>query len=113
MDEAYTRKCVQIARENNDFVLGYISQRNLNERRDNFISFTPGVKLPAQGDNTGKKPAGDGLGQQYRTPEMVVLKDGCDIVIVGRGIITAKDRAAEAKRYKEAAWRAYEMRIRV
>ena len=30
--------------------------------------------------------------------------DGCDIVIVGRGITSATDVAAEARRYAQAGW---------
>ena len=52
------------------------------------------------------------MGQQYRTPESVILGDGCDIVIVGRGIIAAKDRVKEAIRYKEHAWQAYQQRLK-
>ena len=54
---------------------------------------------------------GDGLGQQYRTPRSVVLGEGCDIVIVGRGILGARDRRAEAERYRREAWRAYRERV--
>lgn len=114
MNEEYTKKCVEAARASTDFVLGFISQRTLNETpEDNFLSFTPGVKLPPKGEEAiSKEASGDGLGQQYRTPEKVITGDGCDIVIVGRGILTSKDRAAEAKRYKEEAWKAYESRIK-
>ena len=118
MDSAYTKKCVTAARADADFVIGYIAQRSLNEsKKDNFISFTPGVNLPAEGVADSAARKGDGLGQQYRTPEIVVAKDGCDIIIVGRGILEAenvkqgKTRAQEAERYREAAWKAYEARV--
>ncbi len=52
------------------------------------------------------------MGQQYRTPRSVVLEDGCDVVIVGRGILKARDRKREAERYRREAWRAYEERVR-
>lgn len=107
----YTRKCVQAARENKDFVLGYISQRSLNEGRDNFLSLTPGVSLPSATDMDKRARKGDGLGQQYRTPESAVKTAGCDIIIVGRGIIESKNRAAEAERYRQEAWKAYESKI--
>ena len=110
MNDEYTQKCLKAARNHKDFVLGFISQENLNEEEgDNFLSMTPGVKLPPPGDNQELK--GDSLGQQYRTPESVIRGDGCDIIIVGRGIITAKDRAREAERYRIAAWKAYESRL--
>ena len=109
MDEAYTRQCVQAARHHSDFVAGFISQRSLNEeQQDHFLSFTPGVSLPP---DSGEETTKDGLGQQYRTPGRVIAHEGCDIIIVGRGILGAHDRAKEAKRYKRAAWKAYESRI--
>ena len=106
---AYTEQCVSIARENRDFVMGFIAQRSLNtEAGDNFITMTPGVSLPPPGQDT---VMGDGLGQQYNSPEHVVLEKGCDVVIVGRGIIKSESRYSEAERYRIAAWRAYEKRI--
>ena len=112
MTGSYTTKCVQAAREHQDFVVGFISQRTLNEgRKDNFVSMTPGVNLPSEEKAVSSDKMGDGLGQQYRTPAKVVAQDGCDIIIVGRGILGAKDRAKEAERYRSAAWKAYESRI--
>ncbi|KAI9817549.1 MAG: orotidine 5'-phosphate decarboxylase [Pycnora praestabilis] len=107
LTETYTEKCVEMARKHTDFVLGFIAQRSLNKLpEDDFLTFTPGVSLPAEG-----RKMGDSLGQQYNTPRKVVLEEGCDIIIVGRGIITATDRPAEAERYRKEAWTAYEERI--
>jgi uridine monophosphate synthetase len=107
---AYTEQCVAIAREHRDFVIGFIAQRSLNtEKDDNFITMTPGVSLPPAGQSA---VMGDGLGQQYNSPEHVVLEKGSDIVIVGRGIIKAEDRYREAERYRVAAWKAYEQRTK-
>ena len=109
MTPEYTDTCIQAARENQDFVLGFVAQRSLNsEPGDAFLTFAPGVSLPKEGDELVR---GDGKGQQYRGPEQVVGRDGVDVVIVGRGILGATDRAREAERYKEAAWKAYEVRI--
>ena len=106
---AYTEKCVQVARQHPDFVMGFISQQSLNtEPGDNFLTLTPGVKLPAAGS---QHIQGDGLGQQYRTPQEVIGRDGADVIIVGRGILEAGDRSAEAERYRCEAWRAYETRV--
>jgi orotidine 5'-phosphate decarboxylase subfamily 1 len=91
-----------MAKRYDDFVIGFITQRKLvNE--PNFVHMTPGVNLSSEGDD---------LGQQYNTPEHVITKNGCDVIIVGRGIITAKDPAAEAKRYQEAGWSAHLKRVR-
>ena len=111
MNEAYTSACVEAARKHRDFVLGFIAQRSLNEgTKDAFLTLTPGVNLPPEGVR-GTWNITDGLGQQWRTPKEVVGKDGADVVIVGRGILNAKDRAKEAERYRKAAWAAYEERI--
>jgi uridine monophosphate synthetase len=102
----YTQQCLQIGRQNKDFVLGFISQQSLNTSpEDNFLTLTPGVKLLAANEK-----AGDDLGQQYNSPKSVVQK-GTDIIIVGRGIIGAPDRFAAAQRYRQEAWKAYESRV--
>lgn len=105
----YTNACIKAARENQDFVLGFVAQRSLNQEADDaFLTFAPGVSLPREGDELVK---GDGKGQQYRGPEQVVGRDGVDVVIVGRGVLGAMDREREAERYRKAAWKAYEGRI--
>ncbi|MCJ1421565.1 orotidine 5'-phosphate decarboxylase [Xylographa parallela] len=113
MTPAYAQQCLVAARAHPDFVVGFIAQRALNEGpEDNFVSMTPGVSLPSLAEEAALgQGAGDGLGQQYRTPAKVVAADGCDVVIVGRGILGAKDRAREAERYRAAAWEAYEFRV--
>lgn len=106
----YSKKCVEIARQNRDFVMGFIAQRSLNsETEDNFITMTPGCQLPPPGQE-GKK-LGDGLGQQYNTPESIIYDKGCDIIIVGRGIMNARDRPKEAERYRNQGWEAYMKRV--
>ncbi|KAI9504149.1 orotidine 5'-phosphate decarboxylase [Coemansia spiralis] len=98
---AYTEKNVDMAIAN-EFVIGFIGSRRFTEERD-LITMTPGVGLHA---------SGDALGQQYRTPEMIVTENGSDIIIVGRGIYGAgKDPIAEAQRYREAGWNAYLKRL--
>jgi uridine monophosphate synthetase len=51
----------------------------------------------------------DVLGQQYFTPEQVLIQ-GSDIIIIGRGIMQAQDPRAAAKEYKNTGWRAYQSR---
>ncbi|KAI1274451.1 Orotidine 5'-phosphate decarboxylase domain-containing protein [Xylaria sp. FL0933] len=107
MTPEYTRACQEAARENKDFVMGFISQGTLNsEPDDNFISMTPGVQLPPEGSEE-EAIAGDGLGQQYNTPTKLVAEAGSDIIIVGRGILKAGAPRAEAERYRRRAWKAY------
>lgn len=113
---AYTSACLSAAREHSDFVMGFISQHSLNSTAtDLFVNFTPGINLPPEGHHKegegggGKK--GDGMGQTWRSPREVVVKNGADIIIVGRGVLGAKDRNSEAERYRKKAWEAYEQRI--
>ncbi|KAH8830451.1 Orotidine 5'-phosphate decarboxylase domain-containing protein [Flagelloscypha sp. PMI_526] len=81
----YTEAAVQMARENRDFVIGFIAQRRMEsvgintsiDPDEDFLILTPGVGLEAVGDS---------MGQQYRTPEQVILESGCDVIIVGRGV---------------------------
>ncbi|CAI6336337.1 unnamed protein product [Periconia digitata] len=110
MTPEYQQKTVEIARANSQFVMGFIAQRSLNtEKSDNFITMTPGCKLPPPGQE-GQK-LGDGLGQQYNTPRKLILDQGCDVIIVGRGIFRAPDRTAEAERYRLEGWKAYMERV--
>lgn len=121
MTPAYTEACVAAARAHKDFVMGFVSQESLNsEPDDDFITMTPGCQLPpsdedAQEDDSNDdgediKMQGDGLGQQYNTPRKLVNL-GCDIVIVGRGILKAEDPVSEAERYRKTAWKSYLDRV--
>ncbi|KAK7752897.1 Dihydroorotate dehydrogenase (fumarate) [Diatrype stigma] len=108
MDARYTRACVEAAREHPNFVMGFIAQETLNsEASDNFVTMTPGCQLPPAGEDESAAIAGDGKGQQYNTPAKLVGLAGCDIIIVGRGILQADDAKTEAERYRKRAWQAY------
>ncbi|KAL8846896.1 MAG: hypothetical protein Q9221_008037 [Calogaya cf. arnoldii] len=109
----YTDACTSAAREHSDFVLGFIAQENLNaDKTDEFLVFTPGVGFPPEGkDGMGENNKGDGMGQRWRGPREVVRDEGADVVIVGRGVVNAKDRASEAERYRREAWRGCEERV--
>ncbi|KAF7955321.1 hypothetical protein BTUL_0043g00260 [Botrytis tulipae] len=111
MTRDYTNACVESAREHKDYVMGFISQETLNtDPDDDFISMTPGCQLPPENDEDAELE-GDGKGQQYNTPSKLVGL-GCDIVIVGRGIIRAGDPKWEAERYRRKAWEAYQERVK-
>lgn len=97
----YTDETLKMAQDNKDFVIGFITMRQLLDDPC-FINFTPGVQMAKGGDN---------LGQQYNTPEKVIKENNSDIIIVGRGIYEAPDPLAEAKKYREAGWKAYAERI--
>ena len=98
--ESYTKETLKMAQENKDFVIGFITMRQLLDDPC-FINLTPGVKLAAGSDS---------LGQQYNTPEKVIYEQKSDIIIVGRGIYQSDDPLAEAKKYREAGWQAYQKR---
>ena len=93
----YIKSTLAIAEQFADFVIGFITQHALSPD-PHWINMTPGVKLEEGFDH---------LGQQYVTPEKAIHKNGSDIIIVGRGILTASDPVAEAKRYRERGWIAY------
>ncbi|KAI0796738.1 Orotidine 5'-phosphate decarboxylase [Abortiporus biennis] len=114
---SYTEEAVRMARAHDDFVIGFIAQRrmedvglleNAGESEEDFLILTPGVGLDSKGDS---------MGQQYRTPEQVVLESGCDVIIVGRGIYGKSDNVdvqavqSQAERYRTAGWEAYQKRI--
>ncbi len=99
--ESYTKETLKMAQENKDFVIGFITMRQLLDDPC-FINLTPGVKLAVGSDS---------LGQQYNTPEEVIYEQKSDIIIVGRGIYQSDDPLAEAKKYREAGWQAYQKRI--
>lgn len=123
----YSKACVDEAlRDESGFVMGFIAQDRVHERladvktsrakKRDFLILTPGVGLDVKGD---------GMGQQYRTPEEVILNSGCDVMIVGRGIYgalmgdevikggsLAREKAfasvkEQGERYKDAGWQAY------
>lgn len=118
----YTRTCVQQAQQHRDFVLGFIAQESLNVAPDdNFLTLTPGISLPpvaaagAPADENERAVAlhkGDALGQQYNTPRHAILNKGVDVIIVGRGVLNARDSGAEAERYRKEGWAAYTERMR-
>jgi uridine monophosphate synthetase len=116
LNEEYTRACVSIAREHSDFVVGFIALKPLNpEPEDEFVVMTPGCSLPPDqslDDSEFVPEAEDALGQQYVTPQDLMLK-GCDVIIVGRGICNAQDPKAKAEQYQKVAWEAYKQRFRL
>lgn len=91
----YTKKNVEWAKAHEEFVIGFIAQEKLDSH---MLTLTPGVNLSAEGDQ---------LGQQYNTPYKVIFENECDLIIVGRGIIEAKEPLKEAERYRQAGWDAY------
>lgn len=119
----YARQTLEMARKHRDFVFGFIAMHRIQddyplkrlqeqkeeEEEEDFMILTPGVGLDVKGD---------GMGQQYRTPQQVINESGCDVIIVGRGIYgqgegheDVNEIVKQAKRYQEAGWNAYLERI--
>lgn len=98
----YTQANIKLAKEHSDFVMGFITMRRLCAE-PGLINMTPGVQL---------KTGTDGMGQQFKTPFSVIAEKGSDVIIVGRGIYKAADPAAAAKQYQQAAWDAYQHRLK-
>jgi len=103
MDKAYVQQTLRMAQEFPDFVMGFITQHALTPE-PHWLNFTPGIKLTQEGDT---------LGQQYVTPEQAIVDHGTDIIIVGRGILKVSHPQAEAARYRQAGWDAYQQRLLV
>eukprot|EP00163_Fabomonas_tropica_P008198 TRINITY_DN1780_c0_g1_i2.p1 TRINITY_DN1780_c0_g1~~TRINITY_DN1780_c0_g1_i2.p1 ORF type:complete len:501 (+),score=121.38 TRINITY_DN1780_c0_g1_i2:48-1505(+) len=107
----YTTQCKAMAAGSKDFVMGYICMERISDDPGH-LHITPGVKLPPpDATSDGKASGGDGLGQQYNTPEVVIAEKGNDIIVVGRGIYQAADPVQEARRYQEAGWAAYQKKL--
>lgn len=114
---SYTEAAVRMARENRDFVIGFIAQRRLegvgatqDTSNEDFLILSPGVGLDAKSD---------GMGQQYRTPQEAIVESGTDIIIVGRGIygsggssLDTNVVASRAERYRTEGWAAYLARLK-
>lgn len=99
----YQATTLKWAEAESDFVIGFITTKKLLDNPV-FINFTPGVQLQTKND---------ALGQQYLTPESVILERGSDVIIVGRGIYEAADPLTVAKEYRTAGWQAYQQRLQV
>uniref|UniRef100_A0A8C5QWW3 Uridine 5'-monophosphate synthase n=1 Tax=Leptobrachium leishanense TaxID=445787 RepID=A0A8C5QWW3_9ANUR len=98
----YTKAAVSLAEQFPDVVFGFISGSRVSERPE-LLHVSPGVQLQAGGDD---------LGQQYQSPHDIITKKGSDIIIVGRGILSAGNRLEVAELYRAAGWEAYLARLK-
>jgi uridine monophosphate synthetase len=103
--ENYTRRVIEIGKNNENTVSGFIGhgkdeedlRKFRNKIPENFLLLTPGVKLESNSDN---------LGQTYMTPEKAI-RGGADCIIVGRGIIKSDNPSKTAELYRDKAWKEY------
>jgi len=92
----YSQSVIDMANRHPEFVSGFISQSGILPN-SGMIHCTPGVKFATEGD---------GLGQQYNSPE-TAISNGADVIIVGRGVTHCKNPVEEAKKYQVSGWDAY------
>ena len=97
----YSKQTIEMAEHHKDFVIGFICLSNLADDPQ-FVHMTPGVKI---GEGS------DSLGQQYLTPEEVIVNRCSDVIIVGRGIYQAADTAQAAQAYQKSGYEAYLKRL--
>ena len=102
--DSYKSSTFALAEKYRDSVMGFICQsgdfsKSVSRKSMQFVYATPGVQI-------GK--TGDGLGQQYRNPRQAIVQDGCDLIIVGRGVYGSDEPATQALVYQKEAWKAYE-----
>ena len=95
INEMYTNNIIKLG-EFNDTITGFITQKNLNIPNNKYLYLTPGVSLQNKKDNKD---------QQYRTIEEAIIRDNCDIIIVGRGILNSENPQKEAEIYQKEGWK--------
>jgi len=100
----YAKKTLEIAKKYKDCVIGFIGSANdketlrfLKKEGSDFMNFVPGVKIGGGSDK---------LMQSYNNPE-TVIKNGADVIIVGRGIYQSNDAKNEAEKYRKIGFDAY------
>lgn len=100
---SYITSSMEICEKHPDFVAGVVCQSPNIVQNPGLVQLTPGVSLDCQNDGP--------LGQQYNSPEDIVMSRGADIAVVGRGITQATDPVQAAQEYRAKLWAAYEKRV--
>ena len=94
-DAKYEENTIKLADENSDDIVGFICQRKISN--DNYLYLIPGVNRHITKDSSD---------QHYISPE-TAIKNGADIIIVGRGITSSKDILQECIAYQTICWNLY------
>ncbi|KAJ8926373.1 hypothetical protein NQ314_021262 [Rhamnusium bicolor] len=102
INENYTEATLTLAEQYPELIAGIVCQSPLFLQTPGLIQLTPGVQLEAKSDN---------LGQQYNSPESVILEKGADVAVVGRGITKSAKPEIAAEKYKNLLWAAYSKRL--
>ncbi len=100
-NNSYAQSAYKMAVENNDFIIGFISQSRISSEQT-MIHLTPGVNIVSSGDS---------LDQMYVSPETAIIERGADVIIVGRGITNADNPQDMANLYRKRAFDAYLKKI--
>lgn len=98
----YREQTVNMALKYPSLVTGFVCQNKDTFKDPGLIQLTPGVQLESSKDD---------LGQVYNTPEKVILENGADVVVVGRGIVSSKSPETQAVVYKDSLWKCYMKRV--
>lgn len=98
----YTDNCINISKKYNRNVTGLICQKRLTDD-DRFVYATPGVSLTEKSDNSD---------QRYRTIRDAIIRDNCDVVIVGRSIVASSDVKNTALLYAVEAYKCYTEKLK-
>ena len=102
IDDSYKSSVINFTQKYRKDIVGIITQKR-DAGDDTILYMTPGVNYSNKTDS---------LDQNYRTPEDAIIRDNCDIIIVGRGIYNSEDPKKTAEIYKFLAWNAYNMKIK-
>ena len=102
INNEYKKNVVKYTEKYKKDIVGLITQKNDISNND-LLYLTPGVNI-----NISK----DKIDQQYRTPDDAIIRDNCDIIIVGRGIYDSDEPEKTAEIYKFLAWNAYQLKIK-
>ncbi|XP_028044000.1 uridine 5'-monophosphate synthase [Bombyx mandarina] len=100
--QQYKQETVSMASKYANIITGFVCQNKDTFQNPGLIQLTPGVQLECSKDD---------FGQIYKTPEKVVVENGADVIVVGRGITAAKNPEVQAVAYKDALWKCYIKRI--
>ncbi len=104
IDKNYTSKTIAMAKKYPEYVSGFIGFASVPEDLksikkqipNDMLLLMPGINLEYKGDD---------LGQQYVTVDQAI-KNGADLIIVGRGILKSNNPQKTADLYKNKAWNA-------
>ena len=98
IDNLYTQKTLEIAKNNRETIIGFICQEKISD--NSFLYCVPGININAKNDNSDQK---------YIHP-IRAIENGADILIVGRGIINKFNVQKECKLYQDVSWKAYKFK---